>query len=181
LTELADTSAWVWSRRVEDPEVRGAFDSALVDGEVATCDMVRIELLSSARNPQDFVEIREELTTLPDCPIGKEQWERALSVYEQLSAREGSRQRSVKHPDLLIAAAAEAAGMTVLHYDEDYDRIAEVTGQPVRWLAPKGSLRWVRMTAGSRGPRGRDRVAAGAVPGGPPPRAEPLGSPLGEG
>jgi predicted nucleic acid-binding protein len=42
---------------------------------------------------------------------------------------------------VLIAAAAEAAGVTVLHYDEDYDRIAEITGQPVRWLAPKGSLR----------------------------------------
>jgi predicted nucleic acid-binding protein len=42
---------------------------------------------------------------------------------------------------LLIAAAAEAAGVTVLHYDEDYDRIAKVTGQPTRWLAPAGSLR----------------------------------------
>ncbi len=32
--------------------------------------------------------------------------------------------------------------MAVLHYDEDYDRIAEITGQPMRWLAPRGSLRW---------------------------------------
>ena len=31
--------------------------------------------------------------------------------------------------------------MTLLHYDEDYDRIAEITGQPTRWLAPSGSLR----------------------------------------
>jgi predicted nucleic acid-binding protein len=50
-------------------------------------------------------------------------------------------QRSVKHPNLLIAAAAEAADLTVLHYDEDYDRIAEITDQPTRWLAPAGSLR----------------------------------------
>jgi predicted nucleic acid-binding protein len=141
LTELADTSAWVWSRRAEYPELRGDVDAAVVDGKVATCDMVRLELLYSARNPQEFVEIREELDALPDCPIGREQWERALSVYEQLSARGGAHQRSVKHPDLLIAAAAEAAGVTVLHYDEDYDRIAEITGQPARWLAPTGSLR----------------------------------------
>jgi predicted nucleic acid-binding protein len=141
LTELADTSTWVWSRRAEYPELRGDFDAAVVDGKVATCDMVRLELLYSARNPQEFVEIREELDALPDCPIGREQWERALSVYEQLSARGGAHQRSVKHPDLLIAAAAEAAGVTVLHYDEDYDRIAEITGQPARWLAPTGSLR----------------------------------------
>jgi hypothetical protein len=69
------------------------------------------------------------------------QWNRALWVYEQLSARGGAFHRSVKHPDLLIAAAAEAADVGVLHYDEDYDRIAAITGQPTRWLAPKGTLR----------------------------------------
>jgi hypothetical protein len=52
----------------------------------------------------------------------------------------GLHHRSVKIPDLLIAAAAEAAQATVLHYDEDYDRIAAITGQPVQWIAPRGSL-----------------------------------------
>jgi predicted nucleic acid-binding protein len=140
VTELADTSAWVWSRRRAYPELRRAFDTILVDGEVATCDMVRLELLYSARNPVEFAEIREELAALPDCPIAQRQWQRAMWVYEQLSARGGAHQRSVKHPDLLIAAAAEAADLTILHYDEDYDRIAEITGQPTRWLAPAGSL-----------------------------------------
>jgi predicted nucleic acid-binding protein len=141
LTELADTSAWSWSRRRAYPELRYAFDAALVDGELATCDMVRLELLHSARSATDFAEIREELAALPDCPIDKEQWKRALQVYEQLSAQGGASQRSVKHPDLLIAAAAEAADVTVLHYDDDYDRIAAITGQRTRWLAPKGTLR----------------------------------------
>ena len=141
MTALADTSAWVWSRRRAYPELRDAFDAALVEGELATCDMVRLELLHSARDPLEFAEIREELAVLPDCPIGKQQWERALSVYEQLSARGGLHQRSVKHPDLLIAVAAEAANVAVLHYDEDYDRIAEITGQPTRWLAPARTLR----------------------------------------
>jgi predicted nucleic acid-binding protein len=141
LTELADTSAWVWSRRRAHPQLRQAFDAALIDGELATCDMVRLELLYSARNPDEFAAIHEELAALPDCPIASDEWQRALWVYEQLSARGGSHQRSVKHPDLLIAAAAEAAGMAVLHYDEDYDRIAQITGQPTRRLAPAGSLR----------------------------------------
>jgi predicted nucleic acid-binding protein len=141
LTELADTSAWVWSRRRAYPELRHAFDTALVDAELATCDMVRLELLHSARNQAEFTEIREGLAELPDCPIGKEQWDRALWVYQQLGARGGAHQRSVKHPDLVIAAAAEAAHLTVLHYDQDYDRIAEITGQPTRWLARAGSLR----------------------------------------
>lgn len=141
MTELADTSAWVWSRKAALPELRYVFDTSLVDGKLATCDMVRLELLYSARNRHELADIREELAALADCPIGKAQWERALWVYEQLSARGGAHQRSVKHPELVIAAAAEAADIAVLHYDEDYDRIAEITGQPMRWLAPRASLR----------------------------------------
>lgn len=142
MRELADTSAWIWSRRIGYPQLRAEFDAALVDGAVATCDMVRLELLHSARNPAEFTELQEDLAVLSDCPIGKPQWERALWVYAQLNARGGgSKHRSVKHPDLLVAAAAETAGVTVLHYDEDYDRIAAITGQPTRWLAPRGTLR----------------------------------------
>ena len=40
-------------------------------------------------------------------------------------------------PDLLVAAAAEIADLTVLHYDSDYDTISEVTGQPVEWVVPR--------------------------------------------
>ena len=140
MTELADTSAWVWSRKSARAELRHKFDAALVDGELATCDMVRMELLYSARNGREFAEIRVELAALVDCPIGKEQWQRALWVYEPLSKEGGTHQRSVKHADLLIAAAAEAAGLAVLHYDADYDRIAAVTGQATRWLAQRGTL-----------------------------------------
>jgi predicted nucleic acid-binding protein len=133
LTEPADTSAWVWSRKTA---LRDEFDTALVDGDLATCDMVRMELLYSARNARELAEIRNELAAVADCPIGKEQRQRALWVYEQLSRH----QRSVKHADLLIAAAAEAAELPVLHYDVDCERIATVTGQAMRWLAPRGTL-----------------------------------------
>jgi predicted nucleic acid-binding protein len=44
-------------------------------------------------------------------------------------------------PDLLMAAAAEAAGLRALHYDADFDRIAEVTGQPVEWVVWRGTVR----------------------------------------
>lgn len=140
MTELADTTAWIWSRRAGQPQLRADFDAAVVDGQIATCDMVRLELLHNARNQSEFAELRDELAALDDCPIDKAQWARAIDVYALLCARGGMHQRSVKHADLLIAAAAEAAGVRVLHYDEDYDRIAEVTGQPTRWLAARGSL-----------------------------------------
>jgi predicted nucleic acid-binding protein len=49
-------------------------------------------------------------------------------------------ERSVKIADLVIAATAEDAGVAVWHYDRDYERIADVTGQPHEWIAPAGSL-----------------------------------------
>ena len=137
--ELADTSAWVWTRAVGG-ELRAVFDEAVIEGEVATCDMVRLELLYSARNATECTSLRGELDALPSYPIGTDQWQRALEVYEQLAHQGGLHHRAVRHPDLLIAAAAEAAGIPLLHYDEDYDRVAAITGQEVRWLAPRGSL-----------------------------------------
>ena len=136
---LADTSAWVWTRAVGGA-LRTAFDKNVIEGQVATCDMVRLELLYSARNATEFISLRVELDALPNCEIGVDEWQRALEVYERLAGQGGLHHRSARHPDLLIAAAAEASGIPVLHYDEDYDRIAAITGQEVRWLAPRGSL-----------------------------------------
>jgi hypothetical protein len=43
-------------------------------------------------------------------------------------------------PDLLIAATGEVYGAAVVHYDRDFDAIAAVTGQPVEWIVPPGSV-----------------------------------------
>ncbi len=137
--QLADTSAWVWTRAVGG-ELRATFDEELIEGQIATCDMVRLELLYSTRNTTEFTSLRRELDALPNCPIGVEEWKRAVDLYEQLARQGGMHHRAVRHPDLLIAAAAAAAAIPVLHYDEDYDRIASITRQDVRWLAPRGSL-----------------------------------------
>jgi predicted nucleic acid-binding protein len=137
--ELADTSAWIWTRAVGG-EQSEAFAESVVEGEIAICDVVRLELLFSARNADEFAAIEGELAALPDCVIGKPEWTRALAVYRRLAQQGGSHQRSVKHADLLIASAAEGSAVGILHYDEDFDRIAALTGQATRWLAPRGSL-----------------------------------------
>jgi predicted nucleic acid-binding protein len=49
------------------------------------------------------------------------------------------RVRAVGFPDLLIAAVAERERVTLLHYDSDYGFIAEVTGQQMRWVVPRGT------------------------------------------
>ena len=64
--------------------------------------------------------------------------DRAVDVQDELADR--SQQRGAKIADLLIAAAAETAGLVVLHYDHDFDLIATVTGQPVEWIVPAGTV-----------------------------------------
>jgi predicted nucleic acid-binding protein len=135
--ELADTS--VWARKAH-PLVRDWFAAAIETGEIAGCDMIGLELLHSARNPAEFALIEDGLRGLPWVAPHAADWLRAREVYRVLGGRPGMTQRSVKHPDLLIAAAAERAGLTLVHYDADYDAIAEITGQPVRWAAPRGFL-----------------------------------------
>lgn len=137
--QVADTSAWVISRRVGGA-VRERFDSALVAGTLVTCDMVRMELLHSTRSHEEFRVRRRQLGLVQACPIGPREWRRALNVYEALAERGGLHHRSVNHPDLLIASAAESAGYEVVHYDQDYELISEITGQPTRWIVPKGSV-----------------------------------------
>lgn len=138
MIELADSSAWFASRRSAD--LREDFDERVLRREIATCDAATLELLYTARNGPELSARRAQLDLLPRCPIGPSQWRRALDVYEVLAHQGGLHHRRVRHADLLIAAAAEAAELPVLHYDADFDVIAAVTGQPTRWIAPRGSL-----------------------------------------
>jgi predicted nucleic acid-binding protein len=136
--ELADTSAWTTRRK--DPAVSRDFERRLLAGELATCAMVKLELLWEARDVEAFRQLRDGLDALDEIPIDGSVWERAIDVLEQLAAQGPRHHRQLKLPDLLVAATAESAGMPVCHYDRDFDVIAGITGQPVRAIAPLGSL-----------------------------------------
>src|SRR6266571_2240268 len=132
--ELADTSVWAHKSR---PEIHDWFVAAVEAGDISCCDMVALELLHSTRNPQDFAFIEVGLAALPWVEPDNADWRRARDIYRQLGSRPGQAQRSIKHADLLIAVSAERAGVTLVHYDSDYDTIASVTNQPTRWVAPR--------------------------------------------
>ena len=134
---LADTSAW---HRATHPAIAAAWQQRLATDTLATCAQVRLEILYSARSATDYEQLSAELLALHQLPCGADQFERALEVQHRLAKRGGLHHRSVKLPDLLIAATAEATGAVLWHYDEDYDRIAQITGQYVEWIAPRGSL-----------------------------------------
>jgi predicted nucleic acid-binding protein len=107
------------------------------DGAIATCALVDLEILYSARNAADYDAIRADREAFDDVPITPAVMRRALDIQHAL-ARRG--QHRVPIPDLIIAAAAESASLPVLHYDADYERIADVTGQLHEWVVPRGSL-----------------------------------------
>lgn len=104
------------------------------------CDQVRLEILYSAKSPGDYEELALELTGLEAIPITEESYRRALEVQANLARVGGLHHRSVKIADLLIAASAELAGAVVWHYNADYDRIAQITGQATQWIVPRGSI-----------------------------------------
>ena len=133
---LADTSALARLRHRPVAEVLGPLIEA---GLVATCGVIEFELAWAARTSAELDELRadreagyEWLATLD------EDWRRALQVQAELW-RSGQ-MRSVGLPDLLVAAVAEREHVTVLHYDADYDLVAQITGQPVRWVVPRGTV-----------------------------------------
>ena len=134
--ELADTSAW--TNRLRQEAVRAHFDSRLLAGEIATCPPVKLELLWTARNRTEFDRLAALADGLPQIGVDAVVWDRVVVVWRELVKR--GRHRQVPRTDLIVAAAAELAGVPVCHYDRHFEVIAEVTGQPVRAIAPLGTL-----------------------------------------
>ncbi|MHB8394357.1 MAG: PIN domain-containing protein [Candidatus Dormibacteria bacterium] len=132
---LADKSALA---RVHLEPVGTRMELLFLAGEVATCGIVDLELLFSARSTADYLAILADRLSLPRAEVGEAGIERAVEVQTALARKGHHRGPSI--PDLLIAAAAESAGLTVLHYDADFDLVAAVTGQPTEWVVPTGSV-----------------------------------------
>ncbi len=131
---LADKSALA---RMTHAAVAERLAPLILGGQVATCAVIDLEVLYSARSLGDYQEILVERGALPTLPLTETVATRALDV-QHLLARRG--QHRVAVPDLLIAATAEVNGVAVIHYDADYDRISQVTGQPAEWVVSRGSI-----------------------------------------
>lgn len=136
-TRLVDTSAWHVARHAS---VARRWEDVLSEDLAVMCAQVELEILFSARSGQDYESLAQELAALPHVSCGEEAFARALEVQRQLAHAGGLHHRSVKIADLIIAAAAELADLPVWHYDEDFDRIATITGQQAVWIARRGSL-----------------------------------------
>lgn len=134
LTHLVDTSVLT---RLRHKAVRAAVEPLAASGALARAGISDLEVGYSARSSREWDKAIGALGAFELVETSAEHVRRARQVQRLLASKH---QRGRKVPDLLVAAAAEAHDLSVLHYDADFDRIAAVTGQPVQWVVPAGSV-----------------------------------------
>jgi predicted nucleic acid-binding protein len=131
---LIDTSA---AARWPKPSVAARLDRLALVGELAICAVTALELGFSARGGDDHRRLLHQLAHVYTwVPTEDRSARRALQVQGDLARR--GQHRTVRLPDLLVAAVAEQSNLVVLHYDRDFDRVAAVTGQECEWVVPSG-------------------------------------------
>lgn len=101
--------------------------------------VVRHEILLSARDGQSFDTLSERLSALQAAPLNASVIRGAEQAMRTLAYRSAGAQR-LPIVDYLVAAAAQELGAAVIHYDRDYDTLAELMEFESVWLAPAGTL-----------------------------------------
>ena len=131
---LADTSVF---GRLSKPSVIAVFAPLAAAGMVGLCAPVTFELGFAAQGPDDYRSLADRLSSFPLVPTTDADHRRAMEVQAALAAR--SQHRALSLVDGLVAAVAEARELVVLHYDADFELVAEVTGQSQEWVVPRGT------------------------------------------
>ena len=134
LTHLVDTSVLT---RLRHSSVRDVIEPMAAAGTLARAGISDLEVGFSARSAKEWDRALDALGAFDLVETSSDHVRRARQVQRLLASKH---QRGRKVPDLLIAAAAEASDLAVLHYDADFDRIAAVTRQRVEWVVPAGTV-----------------------------------------
>lgn len=132
---LIDTSAYAQIKH--HPQAAERFTGLAARGLLATCNVVSAEVLYSMAGINSIRAMRATLDGLWYLPLTEWSEMRALETLVKLAER--GKHRAAQVGDLQIAAVAEQYRATLLHYDHDFEDIAEVTGQPVEWIVPRGA------------------------------------------
>jgi predicted nucleic acid-binding protein len=133
---LIDTSAW---SRAGHPAVRERWTQALRAGRLRLAPAVRLEILIQARGGAEFDELAERLAGLLSTQLTGSIARAAEDAMRRLAQHSHGAHR-LPVVDYLLAATAEQSGAAVLHYDRDFDRLAEVVEFESIWLAPPGTM-----------------------------------------
>jgi predicted nucleic acid-binding protein len=127
---LIDTSAL--ARLMRPGAGSFGWDQAAAAGLIAVCPVTELEFFYSVRSLADRERGIQDLRSVFGwVPVHDRAFARAWDVQGGLTSQ--GQHRSAGRVDLIVAATAELHGLTLLHHDRDFDVIARVTGQPVRW------------------------------------------------
>ena len=134
---LVDTSALV--RLLRNRDLRNRWQPQIIAGVIGICPITELEFLHSAQSKTDREEWLELLNaTFAWIAVPDRAFTRAAEIQEAMTAR--GTHRSAGVVDLLLAATAELSGLTLIHYDHDFDEIVKITSQPAIWVAAPGSI-----------------------------------------
>lgn len=128
----------MWARDRRFSQLAEWFNAAVEAGLVLVCDLVILELTRLAPNERRAQEVAGRLAAFEAIPMSAGLWRRARET--QLALARSGDHRRVPPADLLLATAAEEAGVTLIHYDRDYERIAAVSELRHQWLVPDGTM-----------------------------------------
>jgi predicted nucleic acid-binding protein len=141
LIVLADTSAWTNLRKPHAPQdARDEFQRALVLGNVRSSPVVRVELFNGSRDLSEIEAVEHTLSFARELPITERVTDAMFAGLREMAAGTHGGHK-VKPGDALIAATAqESPVQAVLHYDHDFDRLANFFDFLSIWVAPRGSI-----------------------------------------
>ena len=125
-SSLIDSSAWIPLFRRNHPaapRLRARIAQLQANGEAATTEPVKLELLRGARDAADYQQLKALLGSLTLLTVTPERWEEAAQLGFRLLRQHGI---TVPSADLIIAAVAMAHSATLVYRDGDFDLIAKV-------------------------------------------------------
>lgn len=130
---LADTSAWMQARR--DGRARELLLAAIERGDVRWCWPVRYELMVDARGTDGIAAVERTIDGLREVPVDRGVQRAALAIMRELAADGSHGAHRYPLTDLTLAAAAQQAGVGILHFDQHLERLGDHVGVDAYWIS----------------------------------------------
>jgi predicted nucleic acid-binding protein len=130
---LADTSAWMQARR--DSGARDLLLGAIERGDICWCWPVRYELMVDARGSDGIAAVERTLEGLREVPVDRSVQRAVLTTMRELAAAGSHGAHRFPLTDLAVAAAAQGAGIDILHFDQHLERLGDHLGVGSHWIS----------------------------------------------
>jgi predicted nucleic acid-binding protein len=130
---LADTSAWMQARR--DAKARDLLLGAIDRGDICWCWPVRYELMVDARGVDGIAAVERTLESLREVPVDRSVQRAVLATMRELAVGGSHGAHRFPLTDITVAAAAQDAGIDILHFDQHLERLGDHLGVGSHWIS----------------------------------------------